>query len=75
MKIALIVAVACVVATLPSVKGDSPASPFPWVTTSERGNYLFKMVPPKWRNKGESFVIDREAFGIAYKITEKGEFQ
>ncbi len=53
---------------------DSPAMPVPWVKTTERGNFLFKMVPPKWREEGENFVTERDAFGVAYQITEDGEF-
>ncbi len=56
-----------------AVRADSPATPRPWVATSERGEYLFKMVPAKWRKDDEKYVIGREAFGVAYKVTEDGE--
>jgi hypothetical protein len=75
MKIARIIAIAFSLAPLPALMADSPAPPVPWVTTSESGDYLFKMVPPKWRKEGGDYVIDREAFGVAYKISGEGEFQ
>ena len=53
---------------------DSPAAPRPWVATSERGDFFFKMVPPKWKEEGDSYAVEREPFGITYEISEDGEF-
>lgn len=50
-------------------------TPFPWMTTSARGRFLFKMVPPPWRGSGDEPVIDRPPFGVAYQLTEDGEFK
>ncbi len=74
MKLTWIIAVMVAVLPFRMAIADSPASPFPWVILSERGDYLFKMVPAKWRQNGDEFVIDRKAFGVAYKITDAGEF-
>ncbi|VGO22983.1 hypothetical protein [Pontiella sulfatireligans] len=56
---------------------DSEAAPYPWVTTSKNEKILFKMVPQKfhWENDDRSLVVDREAFGIAYKIDDSGGFE
>lgn len=74
MKLAWIIAVVFAVLPFRMAIADSPADPFPWVTLSERGDYLFKMVPAKWHQNGDDFVIDRKPFGVAYKITDAGEF-
>ena len=54
---------------------DSPATPRPWVATSEGGDFFFKMVPPKWKEEGDSYVVEREPFGVTYEISEDGEFK
>jgi len=74
MKIARIIAIVLALAPLPALMADSDQQPVPWATTSERGDYLFKMVPPKWRYEEGKRVIDCLPFGIAYKITRDGEF-
>jgi len=50
-------------------------TPRPWVTMSNHGDFFFKMVPPKWKEEHDRRVIEREAFGVTYKITEDGEFK
>ena len=75
MKLLTIVALAAL-ATMPmNALADSPAAPQPWVATSERGDFLFKMVPPKWKEEGDGYVVAREPFGVTYKISEDGEFK
>ena len=44
---ASIIALICGFATLLSATADQPAAPIPWVTTSARGEYFFKMVPER----------------------------
>lgn len=75
MRLPTIVALAALT-TMP-MKGlaDSPAAPRPWVGTSERGDFFFKMVPPKWKKDGDRYVVEREPFGVTYKISEDGEFK
>lgn len=58
-----------------AVLADSPAPPRPWVVTSGSGSHLFKMVPAKWHEEGEKFVLDQEPFGVAYEIGDDGKFQ
>ncbi|TWT87166.1 hypothetical protein Mal64_27010 [Pseudobythopirellula maris] len=36
---------------------------------------MFKMVPAKWRKDGDKRVVDRVAFGVAYSVTEDGDFE
>ncbi len=49
--------------------------PFPWVATSDRGEFLFKMVPAMETEKEGEPAIRLEASGVAYCIDEKGDFQ
>lgn len=56
------------------VLADSIAPPVPWVKTTKRGDFLFKMVPSKWREEGEKYVLERDSFGVAYEVAEDGEF-
>ena len=75
MKLPTIIVLAAL-ATMPMKSlADSPAAPRPWVATSERGDFFFKMVPPKWKEEGDRFVVEREPFGVTYKISEDGEFE
>lgn len=75
MRLPTIIALAALT-TMP-MKGlaDSPAAPRPWVATSERGDFFFKMVPPKWKNEGDRYVVERKPFGVTYQISEDGEFK
>lgn len=74
-KFISIIATAALVTSQTPAIADSARHPVPWVTTSKYGNYLFKMVPNKWRKVGERYVIAREAFGVAYKMTTDGRFE
>jgi hypothetical protein len=57
------------------VLADSPVASYAWVTTSSRGDHLFKMVPATLTKKDGEWVTVRDAFGVAYRLDEKGEFQ
>lgn len=64
----------CLLASSASpVLADSPAELRPYVTTAGYGSYVFKMLPATWRREGERYVKDREAFGVAYELDEKGD--
>ena len=53
---------------------DSPAAPTAWMGTSQNGSYLFKMVPEEVKLEDNREVgIQRQAFGVAYSLSEKGE--
>lgn len=69
-SVAVCLGVACL-----TTLADSPTEPFPWVTTSSRGGYLFKMVPAITTEKDGEWVTQREASGVAYHVDEKGEFR
>lgn len=56
-----------------TVIADLPESPRAWIKTSERCDYLFKMVPGKWRLEGGKSISERAPFGVAYKINEDGD--
>jgi len=58
-----------------AVLGDSPAAPRPWIAISERGDFFFKMVPPQWKEELQGSVMVRGPFGVAYTISEDGEFE
>ena len=75
MKLPTIMALAVLVTMAMRGLADSPAAPRPWVATSERGDFFFKMVPPKWKKEGDRYVVEREPFGVAYKISEDGDFE
>ncbi|WP_196140709.1 hypothetical protein [Aliikangiella sp. G2MR2-5] len=49
---------------------DSPARPFPYVTTSENGRMLFKMIPLQFTETGT-----KPAFGVAIKLMPDGSFK
>ena len=56
-----------------SLNADSPAPPVPLVFTSDRGSDVaFTMMPPKY---GKDYKIEKEAFGVAYKVGEDGSFK
>lgn len=75
MKLPSIIALATL-ATMPiATLADSPAAPRPWVATSEHGDFFFKMVPPKWKEEGDKYVVEREPFGVTYKISDDGKFE
>ncbi len=75
MKSAVIV-VTIVCAFLFEARGDFASSAEkPWVTTSEQGDHLFKMIPAKWHFGGDKKVTEREAFAVAYAISDDGEFR
>ncbi|MBL9152689.1 MAG: hypothetical protein JNK37_09400 [Verrucomicrobiales bacterium] len=75
MKRPQIIALALLAAMPMKGLADIPAAPRPWVATSEGGNFFFKMVPPKRKKDGDKYVIEREPFGVAYEISEDGEFK
>jgi len=75
MKLPTFIALAAM-ATMPmNAMADSPAAPRPWVATSKHGDFVFKMVPPKWKEEGNKYVVEREPFGVTYEISEDGEFK
>ena len=74
MKTTAFIALLAAVTIGTQVFADSPAAPVAWVTTSARGDFLFKMVPAKWRKQGENYVVDQQAFGVAYAVSDEGEF-
>lgn len=54
-----------------SAFADSPATPIPLVFSNENGSDVyFTMVPAKY---GKDYKIEREAFGIAYKLDAEGK--
>ncbi len=75
MKPPTIIALVTWLIIQPQAIADSPAPPYPWVITSAGGKYLFKMVPAKQREEDGESVVEREAFGVAFKITEDGKFE
>jgi hypothetical protein len=75
MKLRATIALLGCVVTQTASLGDTADAPYPWVTTSRGGDFLFKMVPPTWKFEGFRQVIDREPFGVAYEITEDGTFE
>lgn len=42
------------------------------VTASSNGGGFFKMVPPQGHITDDRFVIDRQPFGVAYRVMEDG---
>ncbi|MCB1275268.1 hypothetical protein [Prosthecobacter sp.] len=59
--------------TFASAFADSPAPPVPRVFTSESGSgVFFTMVPAR---HGKDFKVEREAFGVAYKMDDEGKFK
>ena len=74
MKILSIISLVALATLLIDTMADSPAAPRPWVATSEWGDFFFKMVPPKWKNEGDLYVMEREPYGVTYEISEDGEF-
>lgn len=62
-------------APCPPALADTPAEPYAWVTTSSRGDHLFKMVPATLVEKDGERVKLREAFGVAYRVDDQGDFQ
>lgn len=55
---------------------DSPAMPIPKVTSSEWNNIYFTMIPEQIhfeKDAYDSVVVDKPAFGKAYKLKENGE--
>lgn len=62
-----------ILAMFPSASfADSPAPPVPLFTTSERGDFVFKMVPGKYRFEGEKVITVREPYGVAYSMDQDG---
>lgn len=63
----------CALAFALHVRADSVAEPVPKITTSESGSVFFKMVPPKGHVEDDKYVIDRQPFGVAYRVDEDGK--
>ncbi len=60
----------------PSVShADTEAAPYPWLTVSSSRNFVFKMVPAKTRWDGERSVVEREPYGVAYKLEHDGNLK
>lgn len=45
------------------------------ITASSQGNHFFKMVAQKKHFDGKKFVIDREAYGVCYKVNKEGDLK
>lgn len=54
---------------------DWPNVPSVWVTASDNGRSMFKMVPAKSKRIDDKVVTEREAFGVAYSVSEDGELK
>jgi hypothetical protein len=52
---------------------DSPVVATAWMDASQNGTYLFKMVPPEVKWENNKLSIQRQAFGVAYSLSEKGD--
>lgn len=55
-----------------NLQADTPADPIPLVTASASGSLFFKMVPPKGHVENDKYVLDRQPFGVAYRVDEDG---
>ena len=75
MRLILFIVFSMIAALQMHTQADISGAQRPWVTTSEYGDFFFKMVPSKWKKEGEKYVIDQEPFGVAYKISDDGEFK
>lgn len=75
MKLPSLIVIAALTSMPMVLSADQPADPRPWVVTSEYGDFFFKMVPSKWKEEGDKFVVDRESCGVAYEISEDGDFK
>ena len=54
------------------LRGDSSIPPYPRMTVSESGKYVFAALPAKWTKEGK---LVREASGVAYELEENGKFR
>jgi hypothetical protein len=75
MKCLTIIVLVVCIAMKTTVIADSVGPQVPWVKTSKDGRYMFKMVPEKSQFVGEKLNVERDAFGVAYEITEGGELK
>ena len=68
VKLRLAIAIASAL-TLQVAVADELRTPVARVIVSKGGNHLLKMVPAQRRKDGDEYVISRDAFGVAYKVT------
>jgi len=54
---------------------DWPNVPRVWIAASDNGRSIFKMVPAKTKRVDGKVVTEREAFGIAYSVSDEGELK
>ncbi len=52
-----------------------PKTPTPMVTASSGGEFFFVMIPEKGRVEGRAYVVDRQAFGVCYRVNSDGKFE